>query len=170
MKKYFYEINVLTLTVVLPLVFALVETTTLGWSIEGFLFSLAKWTIFWAIGVRLLTAGMSQIIKPAFTSRTILGIKSPEATQLVRELGFANFATGVAGILSIILPSFTFWTPAVGLIGGLFLGLAGIEHIRKKNRNFKENLALVTDILVAVIALSFSITLIILQLTIPHFG
>lgn len=53
-----------------------------------------QWFVFWAVCVRLLTAGVRQIIKPNLTSEGILGIKSKEAWQLVRELGFANVVIG----------------------------------------------------------------------------
>ena len=82
--------------------------------------------MFWAVGVRLLTAGARQIIKPGLTSEGILGIKGREAWQLVRELGFANVSIGLVGVVSLWKPS---WRIPDAIVGGLFLLLAGIEHL-----------------------------------------
>ena len=164
MKKHLYEINVIGLTIVLPLLFALVHTlliSRIGFDPQLFYVSLAIWTVFWGIGVRLLIAGITQISKPDFTLRTILGIKSLDAQQVVRELGFANFSIGLAGVLVLMFP---LWTPAVALIGGLFLGFDGIEHLKKKKRNRKENIALVTDLFVALITLSYVALIIITEI------
>jgi hypothetical protein len=32
-----------------------------------------KWFVFWAVGVRLLMAGIRQIVQPRYTAETILG-------------------------------------------------------------------------------------------------
>lgn len=152
MKKYSYEIMVILLTIVLPLLSVLINWLVAPIPSRGAFFQyLTTWTVFWGIGVRLLIAGVSQIIRPSFTSKIILGNKTDEANQVVRELGFANFGIGLAGILSLWIPGFFF---GAALIGGLFLGFDAIEHLRKHRRNLKENIALVTDLFVAVVALS----------------
>jgi hypothetical protein len=49
------------------------------------------------------------------------------------------------------------WLAPAGLAGGLFLGLAGIKHAMNTERNAKENVAMMTDLLVAcVVAVYFS--------------
>lgn len=156
MKKYPYETIVITLTIVLPIIFAIGHSLfiTGGFDLTIFTIALAFWTVFWGIGVRLLLAGFSQIARPDFTSRSILGIKSKETRIIVRELGFANVAIGLAGILSLWL---THWSPMVALVGGLFLGLDGIQHLLKQKRTIKENIAMVTDLFVAVVALTFAV-------------
>jgi hypothetical protein len=111
-----------------------------------------QWFIFWAVGVRLFTAGLRQIIKPNLTSEGILGIKSKEAWQLVRELGFANVSIGLIAIISLWIVA---WQPAAALAGGLFLLLAGIEHIPKKHRSFEENIAMVSDLLIGLLLLVY---------------
>lgn len=156
MKKHSYEIIIITITVVLPVIFAIGHSLLItgGLDVSIFAIALAFWTVFWGIGVRLLLAGIKQIAQPDFTARAILGIKSKETRVIVRKLGFANVAIGLAGILSLW---FTHWSPVVALIGGLFLGLDGIQHLTKKKRNTKENVAMITDLFVAVVALTFAI-------------
>ncbi|MOA50332.1 hypothetical protein D3C78_1733370 [compost metagenome] len=61
----------------------------------------AKWFVFWSVGWRLLLAGFKQIVQPRYTANVILGLKTDEALILVRELGFANVAMGVLGVLSL---------------------------------------------------------------------
>jgi hypothetical protein len=46
---------------------------------------IAKWYVFWAVGVRLFLAGLRQMIQPRYTAETILGIKGDDALLLVRE-------------------------------------------------------------------------------------
>jgi hypothetical protein len=65
-----------------------------------------KWFVFWSVGVRLTLAGLRQQIQPRFTSKEIFGIESDDALPIVRELGVANLATGVVGLLSLIRPGF----------------------------------------------------------------
>ncbi len=114
-----------------------------------------KWFVFWAIGIRLFTAGLRQIIKPRLTAEGIFGIKDKASWTIVRELGFANFGMGLAGILSLWLSS---WRPAVALIAGLFLLLDGLLHLFNK-RNFEENVAMYSDLLVGVVMAAYLISL-----------
>jgi hypothetical protein len=104
---------------------------------------IAKWYVFWAVGVRLSSAGLRQISQPRYTAQTILGLKSPDALILVRELGFANVAIGAAALWSLYSPT---WIAPLALIGAIFYGLAGINHCFHKNRNRLENLALGSDL------------------------
>jgi hypothetical protein len=53
---------------------------------------IGKWLIFWAVGIRLFTTGLRQIIKPKLISEGILGIKGRGVWQLVRELDLANIS------------------------------------------------------------------------------
>lgn len=115
---------------------------------EALIDLIGKWFVFWAVGVRLLTAGARQIIKPGLTSEGILGIKGREAWQLVRELGFANVGIGLAGVISLWKPT---WRVPDALIGGLFLLLAGVEHLPKKHRTREENLAMYSDLAVGIL-------------------
>jgi hypothetical protein len=108
---------------------------------------IAKWSVFWMVGVRLLIAGLRQIVQPAFTAKTILGIQGDDALLLVRELGFGNTAFGVLGIATLLVPG---WTLAGALAGGLFYGLAGINHAVQPHRNALENTAMASDLFAAV--------------------
>lgn len=104
-----------------------------------------KWFTFWGIGVRLLIAGINQIVRPGFTARDIFRIEAPEAGAIVTELGNANVAFGLIGILS--LPFAGFLMPAA-IAGGLFLLLDGLVHLRRPVRDRNETIALVTDLVV----------------------
>ena len=117
---------------------------------------IGTWFVFWAVGVRLFTAGVRQVIKPGLTSEGILGIPGHEAWLLVRELGFANIATGLAGILSLWNPG---WRPAVAFVGGFFLLAAGILHAIKKHRDVEENVAMVSDLAIGLLMLAYVVWL-----------
>jgi hypothetical protein len=102
-----------------------------------------QWFAFWIVGVRLGLAGLRQMVTPAYTAQHILGIQGGEALVLVRELGFANTAFGVIGVLSLWWPG---WSVPVALAGAVFLGLAGVNHIVQPHRNARENFAMLTDL------------------------
>jgi hypothetical protein len=102
----------------------------------------AKWFVFWAVGVRLFVAGLRQIVQPRYTAETILGVKDPDATLIVRELGFANTAIGSAGVASICLAG---WTSPLGVIGAIFYSLAAINHVMHKRRSKIQNAAMISD-------------------------
>jgi hypothetical protein len=111
----------------------------------------AKWFVFWSVGVRLLSAGAKQIWQPEYTARAILKLKSDDALLVIRELGFANVAMGSLGMASLV---FSAWRPAGALVGGVFYGLAAVNHIMQAHRGRLENIAMVSDAFAAVVLLS----------------
>jgi hypothetical protein len=111
-----------------------------------------KWFTFFAVGIRLFVAGVRQNLQPGFTAADIFQVDDPKAFPIVREVGFGNLAIGAAGLLSLIVPG---WLPPAAFVGGLYYGLAGIGHLIKPDRNAKENIALVSDVYIAVLLLAF---------------
>ncbi|HEX5153406.1 MAG TPA: DUF6790 family protein [Parafilimonas sp.] len=103
---------------------------------------IGKWFIFWAIGIRLFTAGIKQALDPAFTGTNIFKFTSKESYVVIRELGFANIALGVMGILSLINND---WRMMAAICGGLFFGLAALMHSIKKPDSKNEWIALLYD-------------------------
>jgi hypothetical protein len=71
---------------------------------------------------------------------------------VVRELGIANTAIGSLGVGSIWFPE---WVLPAALAGTIFYGLAGINHITHKNRNKLQNVAMLSDLLMAAVLLAF---------------
>jgi hypothetical protein len=137
-----YLAIIVLLMAVLPVVSVAVELaagSTDPWLLIG------KWFVFWAVGLRLLIAGLSQVFKPE-TTAGILGIKDSASLIVVKELGFANFAMGVLGTASLWFPG---WVNAAALAGSVFLGLAGVNHLLKGERNAKENIAMISDLAIA---------------------
>ncbi|QFR31653.1 hypothetical protein [Ancylobacter sp. TS-1] len=145
----YYALIVLTM-VVAPVISIGAEFGSIT-SLGGFVVAATKWFAFWAVGVRLLLAGVSQILKPGFTLKTILGVEAPHAHVIVQELGFANVSIGLAGLLSIV---FSIWALPVAFIGGLFLGLAGLNHMRRPDRGLRENVAMISDLWAAGVLLA----------------
>lgn len=115
-------------------------------SAAGALVIIARWYVFWAVGVRLSLAGIRQIFQPSYTAHTILGLSGSDSLILVRELGIANAAIGATGLGTLFAPS---WVPPLAMLGAIFYGLAGINHCFHKNRNGLQNLALVSDLFAA---------------------
>lgn len=104
---------------------------------------IGKWFTFWAVGMRLFVAGLMQTFRPQFTAQSIFGIKEQGALAIVREIGFGNFAMGTLGLASLMVPG---WVVPAAIVGGLYLGLAAAGHLFRKNRSFKEQLALFSDL------------------------
>lgn len=148
-----YYVVVATLMFAFPLLSIGVEASTTSAVVGAAL--IGKWFVFWAVGWRLFLAGMRQIVQPGYTARVILGLKHEESQVLVRELGFANVAFGAIGILSLFVPS---WRLAAALAGGIFYGLAGINHVRQSHRNKLENVAMVSDLFASLVLLWVSVS------------
>jgi hypothetical protein len=145
-----YYAVILLLMLVLPAVSVVAEFTfTQG--ATGWLPLIGKWLVFWGVGIRLLLAGLRQVLRPALTA-DMLGVKDPSANVLVRELGFGNLAIGSTGALTLLLPN---WTLAAAMCGGLFYGFAGFQHLFAKHRSSEENWAMVSDIAIFVVLAVF---------------
>lgn len=110
--------------------------------------SMGKWFVFWAIGIRLLAAGIRQVAKPAFTAQEIFHIHNVDSQIIVRELGFANVCFGLTGVLSIFIPV---WCSAAAFAGGLYMGIAGVYHFIKKPASPNEVIAMVSDIFIFIV-------------------
>lgn len=115
---------------------------------------LARWFVFWVVGVRLLVAGLRQIAQPRYTAETLLGVKDPDAILIVRELGFANTAIGSVGLCSVFLPA---WNLPLAAIGAIFYGLAGINHAARMQKNKLEIVAMISDLYAAAMLLAVCI-------------
>jgi hypothetical protein len=142
-----YVLIVAALMFVFPVVSILIDTVFRD---HGVLFaaSVGKWFVFWAVGIRLLMAGLRQIFQPRYTAEVILGIPGEDSLLLVQELGFATTAIGCIGAGSIFAPG---WIGPTAVAGAIFYGLAGINHASHKKRNRLQNTAMVSDLFVAVV-------------------
>jgi len=148
-----YLIFVLLLMLVLPSISIIIEYVIIGKQVSLIELS-GKWFIFWAIGLRLFIAGVRQAIKPSFTAETIFHITNKESFVIVKELGFANICLGSIGIISLFLPD---WRIVSAFAGGLFMGIAGINHILKKPVGLNEWIAMSSDIFIAVVILTYTL-------------
>lgn len=137
-----YPATVALLMFVFPITSIVIESVASG-NPAGIVVLAGKWFVFWGVGVRLLTAGVRQILKPELTARDILGITDKKSWQVVRELGIANVSIGLLGIFSLFKPE---WTLPAAMVGGLFYGLAGALHISKPSRDLEENIATYSDL------------------------
>jgi hypothetical protein len=140
-----YFVLVIAQTVVLPIICGVVELVVV---VGDPVLVLGKWWAFWGVGTRLLVAGLAQVSGKGPTS-AILGADTPsiQEKQLTKELGVANVGMGIAGLLALV-PG---WVVPAGTAGGVFLLIAGLLHVPKKNKNAQETLATWTDLLVGVV-------------------
>jgi hypothetical protein len=137
-----YFLLVTLVVLVFPLLSIALEWTASGNS-QPLVDLVARWFVFWGVGIRLFLAGMIQITKPTFTAQKILNVNSEEALILVKELGIGNLAIASVGLASIFVNA---WVLGAALAGGIFYLLAGINHVLQAERNAKENYAMATDL------------------------
>ena len=142
-----YVVMVVALMFALPVVASVVE---------GLLFThtpfslgvLLRWFVFFPVGVRLTLTGLRQIVQPRYTAEQVFGLKSPEVPLVVRHLGFATTAIGVTGLVGL---AYSEWIYPAGVAGAVFYGLAGLNHLMHKGRTGNQSVAMVSDLLVAII-------------------
>ncbi|MFZ4895432.1 DUF6790 family protein [Plantibacter sp. Mn2098] len=150
-----YFILVILQTVILPIASGVIELATVG---GDPVLVFGKWWVFWGVGTRLLVAGVVQVSGNGMTS-AILGATTPsvQEQQLTRELGFANVAMGLAGLLAFV----SGWALPAGLAGGVFLLIAGIMHVPKRGKNAQETLATWTDLIVGVVVVALAVAVLV---------
>src|SRR5580704_14536861 len=146
------------IVILLLLIFPLASVTTeavLSRHTVSVILLIGKWFVFWAVGVRLFIAGARQVIQPRFTAEEIFGLADRGVFPIVRELGFANLSMGLLGICSLVRSG---WIVPAALVGGLYYGLAGIGHVFQKEKNAKENIAMVSDGFIFLVLLAFVVS------------
>jgi hypothetical protein len=145
-----YFVTVILLLLILPLT-SMAAQAVLSHHTLSILFLTGRWFTFWAIGVRLFIAGVRQVVQPRFTAEEIFEIHDLKALAIVRELGFANLSMGLLGLCSLVRAG---WIVPAALAGGLYYGFAGIGHVFRDNKNAKEHMAMVSDLLISLLLLA----------------
>ena len=146
-----YFVSVLLLTIVLPLASLALDYFLLHRPLP-LTALLGRWFVFWAGGVRLFAAGLKQFFQPEFTAKQIFHMRTDEALPVVREVGIGNIAIGTAGIVSLWKPSFVL---PIAIVGAIFYGIAGIVHLREKDKSRNENVAMATDLWVSFVLVAY---------------
>jgi hypothetical protein len=150
-----YIAVVLAQTLILPIVFGLVTIESHEtWAMVA---TFGRWFLFWGIGTRLALAGIVQLVKPDFTTESILGgTPHASANQVAQELAFANIAMGTGAIVG----TFVGGGLAAAITGGLYMGIAGARHLGKRGINTKEHVATWTDLLMLVTMAAYAVALV----------
>jgi hypothetical protein len=118
------------------------------------------WFVVWGVGVRLGLAGVRQILRPEFTARDIFGLAGEGALVIVRELGFANLAIGIVGLLAWRFP--TFVLPAA-IYASIFYMAAGAMHVANGAHGTNETVAMSSDFFMALVLGGFAVATLIFQ-------
>jgi hypothetical protein len=140
LKGLMYFVFVILLLLIFPV--ASITTEAALSHTVSIIFLTGRWFVFWAVGIRLFTAGARQVIQPQFTAEEIFGIRDRGSFAIVREVGFANLSMGLLGISSVFRVG---WIVPAALVGGLYYGLAGTGHIFHKGKNAREYTAMISD-------------------------
>ncbi len=146
-----YVVLVLLLMIVAPAGGALGEKFVMHGA-EPLIAYAGKWFVFWAGGVRLLLAGARLAFRPAWTMKTFFKLEDPAAKPLVQDLGFAVVAIGALCIMTLIEPRLLV---AAAIVSGLYFGLAGLQLAMRDQRVPRQNLVMLTDVIVAAVLAAF---------------
>ena len=149
-SHWFYLGTVLTLMVIFPVLSIMLEVVISKSPLDFLL--IGSWFLFWGIGWRLLLAGVSQVVRPSFTMQSIFKHDAVESHAIVRELGFANLCVGLTAVVSLFIPV---WRVPAAFIGGLFLGLAGIQHGIKGPVGLNEKVAMISDLFLFLLMIAY---------------
>jgi hypothetical protein len=150
-----YLVVVVLLMGVLPVV-SIVAEAALSHGGADLAHLIGKWFVFWPVGVRLILAGLRQIANPSFTAESIFGVRDKGALTIVRELGFGNLSIGLLGACALFTSG---WITPAAVAGGLFYGLAGVQHLMKGDRNTKETIAMVSDLFIFLVLAGYVVAL-----------
>ena len=145
-----YFASVILLLFVLPVVSISAETLLSHHAMSMVL--VGKWFVFWGAGIRLLLAGIRQVLQPRFTAEEIFGIHDTSSFAIVREVGLANLSMGFLGICSLLRVG---WLVPAAVVGGLYYGLAGVGHVFGRDKNPKEYMAMISDGFIFIVLLVF---------------
>ena len=151
-----YAIIVFLLMMIIPILSVLIDAIFFN-STTSIIFLIGKWFVFWAIGVRLITASYKQIFSPQFTAQEVFQVSEKGAFAIVRELGFSLLTIGLLGTCSLFIPQ---WRLPAALVGGLFFTFAGFGHLIRKNRNKKETLSMLSDFWISLICVIYCVAVI----------
>lgn len=146
-----YFATVALLTFLLPIVSIVIDHAASA-TAAPWLALTGKWFVFWSAGVRLILAGLRQFFQPEFTARDIFNLKDEGALPIVRELGIANFATGIVGAVALAKPSFVL---PVAISAAIFYGIAGLRHLMAAERTTNETVAMASDLFVALALIAY---------------
>lgn len=115
---------------------------------QDVLYLFCKWFVFWAIGIRGITGGLMQALNPAYTAWLLQ--TGTDNYIIIRELGGANLAFGVLGVISIISHNYR---KAAALSSAIFLLVASAIHISRLSIiELSEIMSLTGDLFVVAIA------------------
>jgi len=143
----FFLYSTILIMLVLPAASIVIEWIS-GYYDPDLILLIGKWFIFWAVGVRLFTAGLSQILRPAFTAGSIFHLKDKASFAIIRELGIANACGGMVAMISLFIDQ---WRIPAAFLGGLFLGIAGLQHVIRKPDNPNEQIPMISNIIIFII-------------------
>jgi hypothetical protein len=116
---------------------------------EKFYEVIGKWFIFWSLGIRLVIAGLMQLVNPAYTNNLLqLGLSD---FIIIRELGLANLSIGLLCTISFIKKSLQGYVCLYMFI--YFTGASILHILRIGSINFDEFITLITNVILVIIAL-----------------
>lgn len=101
-----------------------------------------KWSVFWAVGMRMFTTGLKQIFSPEFTCKEIFEVQDEKCFAVCRELGFANISMGLCAMISLVLKEFLYGGAFLGLT---YFGIAIAQHLVRRSKNDTELFVTLAD-------------------------
>ncbi len=113
---------------------------------------IAKWFIFWGMGIYFCIMGIAQMLRPAFAAKLLFLSKTPGFSELIIQLGIINISIGVLAILSLLDVHALKLAASVAIA---YFGLSTLlSFFRKRDIRF-DTFRLITDLLLFSTSLLF---------------
>ena len=143
-----YTVFILLTMLILPVVAILIRR---GRTRAPLFELMGTWFIFFGVGVRLLVAGLTQILNPGFTG-DLLQLDA-NVLLIIQELGITNVLLAVLALASLWKPEFR----VLGTAGAIYMGFAGILHLLNQtpDSTAREAVALYSDLWICLVALVY---------------
>ncbi len=148
-RRLFYVID-FVLKLLFPLCSVVGEYMIAATAIDPGL--IAKWFIFWGLGICLLVKGVVQLTIPrfaAFYSYHSINLKNRE---IVKQLGILNISIGALGVFSLFNEQAQ---QTAAFTAVIYFGLTTLWHFFRKADPAYEIISLVTDLLLFSTSLLF---------------
>lgn len=145
-KIYIFDVYILT--IVLP--FAAMCIEAVGSKGQLSVAVVAKWFLFFAVGIRFMLGGIRQAIGAKRKTGEIFYIEKKQCCPIVKELGFANLSLGVVAAISLVIPS---WRVVSAFSSCLYYGAAAVSYFFMKRASANETFIMISNSCISLILL-----------------
>ncbi len=148
-SRLFYVID-FTLKLLFPLCSVICEYMITATPVDPDL--IAKWFIFWGLGICFLVKGIIQLAIPRFAAFNSNHLTKSKNNEIVKQLGILNISIGALGVFSLFNEQAR---QTAAFTAVVYSGLTTLWHFFRKADPVYEIISLATDLLLFSTSLLF---------------